>query len=341
MRVCIVPEYPASLMTGGLQVQAEETCIALARQPGVEAELFNWSERRLLPDLYHFIGLPEHMNRITELVRQAGRPYFCTLLFGGRADAVKLRLAGLRHRLKAGVLRQRERRRAVHGAARVITITPGDAQAAQTIYGLEPARVTVVPNGVADAYFDAPTEPWRRQHGEQPFILCVGAVQRRKQQLLLVKAANTARLPVVLLGPVLAGEQSYGEEVAVAVRENSALGGRWIQGLDAADPLLVSAYGACRLFVLLSREETQPLSVLQAMAARKPVLVGAAGYLADAPFRGLPAVAAAGMNEVTAALRRAWEEARPTSLERGYSWLAVAEQLHRLYLAALGPTTAR
>ena len=61
MPVCIVSEYPASLMTGGLQVQAEETCAALARLPGVQAELFNWSERRALPDLYHFIGLPEHM----------------------------------------------------------------------------------------------------------------------------------------------------------------------------------------------------------------------------------------------------------------------------------------
>lgn len=336
MRVCIVPEYPASLMTGGLQVQAEETCAALAGLPGVEAELFNWSERRALPDLYHFIGLPEHMNRITELVRQAGRPYFCTLLFGGSTDPMRLRMAGLRHRLKAGVLRQGARRRAVHGAARVITITPGDALAAQTIYGLEPARVTVVPNGVADGFFAAPTEPWRSQHGEQAFILCVGAVQRRKQQLLLLKAANAARLPVVLIGPVLPGEEAYGAEVAAEVRENAPLGGRWLQGLNAADPLLVSAYGACRLFVLLSREETQPLSVLQAMAARKPVLVGAAGYLADEPFRGLPAVAAGSVDEVTAALRRAWEEARPTSLERGYSWRAVAEQLRELYLAVLG-----
>ena len=29
--VCVVPEYPMNLMTGGLQVQAEETCKALQR----------------------------------------------------------------------------------------------------------------------------------------------------------------------------------------------------------------------------------------------------------------------------------------------------------------------
>lgn len=340
MRVCIVPEYPASLMTGGLQVQAAETCAALARIKGVEAELFNWSELRPLPDLYHFIGLPEHMNRITELVRQAGRPYLCTLLFGGSPDALRLRLAGVRHRLKAAVLRQGARRCALRGAARILTITPGDAQAARTIYGLAPERVTVVPNGVADAFFDAPTEPWRSQHGDQPFILCVGAIQARKNQALLLRAASAARLPVTLIGPVLPGEESYGREVAAAARDNAGLGGRWIPGLAAADPLLVSAYGACRVFALLSGEETQPLSVLQAMAARKPVLLGAARYLADEPFRGLPAVPARSVESVASALRRAWGEAQPASLNRAFTWHAVAEQLQALYRDALArPST--
>ena len=337
MRVCIVPEYPANLMTGGLQVQAEETCAALARLEGVEAELFNWSERRPLPDLYHFIGLPDHMNRIAELVRAAGRPYLCTLLFGGSPGRLRLRLAALRHFLKANVARQAARQRAIHGAAHVITITPGDALAARTIYELAAARVSVVPHGVADVFFDTPREPWRSQHGDQPFILCVGAVQARKNQVLLLHAANAARLPVVLIGPVLPGERAYGEEVAAAARENAALGGRWIPGLAAADPLLVSAYGACRLFALLSREETQPISVLQAMAARKPVLLGTAGYLADEPFRGLAAVATGRVERVAAGLRCAWDEARPTSLSRSFSWRAVAEQLRALYLTAVGP----
>lgn len=336
MRVCIIPEYPASLMTGGLQVQAEETHAALARLAGVEAELFNWSERRPLPDLYHFMGLPAHMNRITELARQAGRPYLCTLLFGGNPHPWHLRLAGLRHLLKASVLRQDARRRAIRGAAHIITLTPGDARAARTIYGLAAARVSVVPNGVADAFFTCPPEPWRSRHGDQPFILCVGAVQRRKQQALLLRVANAVRLPVVLIGPVLPGEHAYGEQVAVAARENATLGGRWIPGLAAADPLLMSAYGNCRLFVLLSQEETQPLSVLQALAARKPVLLGMADYVANEPFAGLPVVPTTNVETVAAALRRAWEEARPTALERSYSWHAVAEQLLALYRAAVG-----
>ena len=62
MRVCIVPVYPLSLMTGGLQIQAVETCKALAvLGGGMTAEMFDWSKTEKSYDLYHFIELPEHM----------------------------------------------------------------------------------------------------------------------------------------------------------------------------------------------------------------------------------------------------------------------------------------
>ena len=218
--------------------------------------------------------------------------------------------------------------------AKVITVV--DTDKSSDVGNVEKILAGLIAEKKADAFFTCPPEPWRSRHGDQPFILCVGAVQRRKQQALLLRAANAARLPVVLIGPVLPGEHAYGEQVAVAARENATLGGRWIPGLAAADPLLMSAYGNCRMFVLLSQEETQPLSVLQALAARKPVLLSMAGYVANEPFAGLPVVPTTNVETVAAALRRAWEEARPTALERSYSWHAVAEQLLALYRAAVG-----
>ena len=329
-------------MTGGLQVQAEETCRALNALEGrVEAELFNWSERRPLADLYHLIGFPTHLHRLTELLREAGRPYVLTLLFGSSREWLRLWLAGIRQRVNSQVLRRRERYDAIMNAAAIITITDADAAAARMIYGLESGRIHVVRNGVSEAYFQPGAQAWHLQFGAQPFVLCVGAIQPRKNQLLLLEACNELRLPGVLLGSVLPGEKEYAARVAVAVQQNEAFGGRWLQHLRNDDPLLPSAYGACRLFALLSAAETQPLSVMQAMAARKPVLLLRAPYVQDPLFCPLPTVGSPERESVAKALSQAWEQGAPTELPRDYSWLEVARRLEGIYSLIVSAPSVR
>jgi glycosyltransferase involved in cell wall biosynthesis len=337
MRVCIVPEYPMSLMTGGLQVQAEETCHALAAIGGdLHVELFNWSDRRPLADLYHVIGFPHYMQRIVELLQEAGRPYVLTMLFGGRGSTTQLWMARARQVVKSQLLRHRARYDSIMRSAAIITITEGDAQAARFIYGLDSARVHVVNHGINNNFFAPSPEVWQQKFGQDPFILCVGAVQARKNQLLLLQAANELKLPVVLLGPVLPGERAYSKQVADQTRINVKYGGQWLTDLRNEDPLLVSAYAACRLFALLSSAETQPLSVMQAMATQKPVLLLDAAYTRDALFKDLPAAKAPQLETVKAALRDVWENGRPTSLSRQFAWNEVASKLRLIYQSSIG-----
>ena len=153
MRVCIIPEFPASLMTGGLQVQASETFQALsALGEGFSAGLFNWSENEPLPDVYHFIGFPTYLHRIAELIHHAGRPYVITVLLGSTGNRARRWLASARHFANAHVLRQRQSRDAFNRAAAVLTITETEAAAVRLLYRLEAARVQVVPHGVSERF---------------------------------------------------------------------------------------------------------------------------------------------------------------------------------------------
>jgi glycosyltransferase involved in cell wall biosynthesis len=247
---------------------------------------------------------------------------------------LKLWLARARRVVKSQLLRRRERYHAIIHAAAIITITEADAEAAQVIYGLEPGRVHLLRNGINESFFGASSEAWHREFGQQPFVLCVGAIQQRKNQLLLLEVCNQLRLPVVLLGPVLPGEQRYAEQVAAAVKANQTFGGRWLQDLRNEDDLLRAAYGACRLFALLSAAETQPLSVMQAMAARRPVVLLRAPYTQDPLFRALPAVGSTDRQAVGAAIRHAWEQGQPTQLPQDYTWLHVAKRLQAIYESA-------
>jgi len=340
LRVCIVPEYPLNLMAGGLQVQAEETCAEVAAGGDIRCELFDWSSRQPPADVYHFIGLPPHMVRIAELVAASGRPYLVTLLLGVPSSGA-VRLATARSWLKAAAAREHSLRHTLQAAARVLTITEAEARAATQICDLDPQRLAVVPHGVAAAFSQRNPQPWQAAHGREPFILCVGAVQPRKNQLLLAQAANELRLPLVLIGPVLPGAEGYADQVGVEMKGNEPFGGRWIRGLDRTDPLLVAAHHACRLFALLSTEETQPISVLQAMAAARPVLLLRAAYTRQAPFAQSACARDATLGAVKTALQQAWAEAVPTRLAEDFAWPNVAAKLRELYQAAAQGRRAR
>jgi glycosyltransferase involved in cell wall biosynthesis len=332
LRICIIPEYPASLMTGGLQFQAEETCWALNTfGSGVQAELFNWSERRPLADVYHFIGFPSYLHGISRLLRQHGRPYVVTLLFGSTQKRLALWLVAVRQFANSQLLRVRDRYDAIVGAQTIVCLNEADAEAAHIIYGLEKKRIWVVPNGVKEEFFSATPDLWHQQFGRQPFVLCVGAIQARKGQLPLAIACNRLKLPLVLMGPVLLGQEAYAARVATAMKENAALGGRWIEHFSHEDPLRISAFAAAGLFVLLSKAETQPLSVLMAMAVRKPILLLRAPYTLAPSFSQLPCVTSTDLNVLCEAIKREWYYIRPTELPEEFTWPSVTRRLCSLY----------
>lgn len=334
LRVCIVPEYPLNLMVGGLQVQAVETLEAVAaRDETIACEMFDWSSRQPPADVYHFIGFPPHMARVAELVTASGKPWLVSLLLGA-PSAGTVKMATARSWLRAAVTRGHSLRTVLQRAHKVITITPADLAAAGQIYGLDSRRMAIVPHGVAPGFFHRDPGPWSAKRGKDPFVLCVGAIQPRKNQLLLAQACNALRLPLVLIGPVLAENRPYADQVAAEMVRNESLGGQWIRGLERSDPLLVAAHHACRLFALLSTEETQPISVLQAMAASRPILLLRSGYTRQAPFSQLPCASSGRLDAVKAALHQAWDNAKASQLSEDFSWPSVAGKLAELYRSA-------
>ena len=72
--------------------------------------------------------------------------------------------------------------RAVKKAARVLTVSERTKRDLVDLYGVAPARIVVTPNGVDPAF--TPGE------GSRDYVLAVGAIQGRKNQLVALEAAN-------------------------------------------------------------------------------------------------------------------------------------------------------
>ncbi len=134
-------------------------------------------------------------------------------------------------------------------------------------------KYLVTHNGI-DGLFFTPVLPglFQQEFGiYQPFVLCVGNIENRKNQLSLLEAAVRNNVHVVLIGNVR--DTGYFAELS-----NRFAGKFTCLGyLEHDSELLRSAYSACSAFALPSLLETPGLAALEAAASGAPLVITAEG----------------------------------------------------------------
>jgi glycosyltransferase involved in cell wall biosynthesis len=209
--------------------------------------------------------------------------------------------------------------RAVRRAARVFTVSERTKADLVELYRVPAERIVVTPNGVDPAFSPGP--------GSHDYVLAVGAVQRRKNQLAALEAASEVGLPLVVVGPE--------KDPALAAELRS--GGARLEGFVPIDRLAELYRGAACL-VQSSRFEGFGLPVVEAMASGTPVVA-----VDDPALREVGASAAVLVPEdrLAEGVRTALGErerlvAAGLERARAFSWRAAAERTLAVYREILG-----
>ncbi len=341
MRVAVL-SYPMLFqVTGGLQVQILESIAAL-RELGIDARLMDPFRERLESfDLVHVFAANNGNHRIIEAATRKHIPTVCSPLIRPQWTRRLVDRARFAERVVGRLTRWETRTEfasisaGLRASNHLVALGEIERACLSEGFGIDRSMISVIPNGIAPRFFEATPRVFKDAYGIScPFILCSGTISSHKNQLTLARAAQSIRVPLVLIGAPAPDEAAYLEQVC------GVPGVEYLGGLGHDDMRLASAYAAASVFALVSHSEVMPLSVLESLAAGVPAIVTKAHSMDVSRMRpNILEVDPMDVEEIASALTRCIGTPRAADQCRRsvqhLTWPAVARDLVTVYRTVL------
>jgi glycosyltransferase involved in cell wall biosynthesis len=170
---------------------------------------------------------------------------------------------------------------ACHSADKIIAISKQTKHDIETFFHVPPEKVELIYQPVSPVFFEKQNvaEIRTKYHLPEKFILSVGTIEPRKNQLALLQALQSKeiKVPVVFVGKQTS---SYMTELNRFIKENE-LGTRitFLSNIPEAD--LAALYQTATLSVYISVFEGFGLPVIESMACGCPVVTSSVSVLPE------------------------------------------------------------
>jgi glycosyltransferase involved in cell wall biosynthesis len=170
---------------------------------------------------------------------------------------------------------------ACHSADKIIAISKQTKHDIETFFHVPPEKVELIYQPVAPVFFEKQntSEIREKHHLPEKFILSVGTIEPRKNQLALIQALHykEIKVPVVFVGKQTT---SYLAEMKRFIEENEMESQvKFLSSISEAD--LAALYQTATLSVYISVFEGFGLPVIESMACACPVVTSSVSVLPE------------------------------------------------------------
>lgn len=259
---------------GGAEVQLENTRDALSKL-GITVELFSPWRRDVFDgvDILHWFHIDPASIHVLQSSKKRGIRTVISSIFWPtrpRLEAVWTRITALPRLLGFPSLTSQwlMMRDVLNLADVVITSSDSESTHINRIFGVPAEKLKVVPLGVSSWFAKANPEPFIKRYGLKEFVLCVGRIEPRKNQVRLLQALRNTDMELVFIGDYSVNPAYY--QQCLAVKYPRAL---FLGSLSHNDELLRSAYAAAKILAMPSLFEFPGLVALEAALAGCRIVV--------------------------------------------------------------------
>lgn len=314
---------------------------------GVEIKLFNlWIDRFKEGDLLHVFGSVKEALGLMQSAKSKGvKIVISPIVWYNWQSALHIPyslserlMCSLRQTIKS-VFPQApsDRKKMMQLADIVLAGSHAEAWQIHRYFLIPKDFIHVIPYG-ADRCFDgASPDLFYERFGIRDFILTVGRVEPRKNQLNLIRAMREERHPLVVIGNLVSHHRNYYER---CVRESYA--NVYFPGyLPIDSEELRSAYAACSVLVIATWFETPSLAALEAGLAGAKVVITREGstreYFKDYVKYVNPASVRDIREKIEDAIQTPKTDVLQNYIRKNYLWEHMAEKTLQVY-KSLGMT---
>ncbi|MCK4433878.1 glycosyltransferase family 4 protein [Candidatus Bathyarchaeota archaeon] len=200
------------------------------------------------------------------------------------------------------------------------------------------SKTKIVYNGVDEEIYGRPiTQKMRSlfatKYKLRDYVLSIGRIQPRKNQMMLIRACKKLDLPCVLIGRPY--DRYYAQKVFKELKD-AKIKYRYIRYLKPDSDMLISAYLNARIVALPSAFETPGLVALEAASLGRTVVVTKIGSAPEYFRENAYYVDPEDEDNITKEIQKAWnnpfdeEQVRKFVLEN-YPWKKTAQSISQIY----------
>ena len=268
MKVLLDGALPFSFAHGGVQIQIEQTKLALEKI-GVEVEWLRWWDGAQHGEVIHHFG-PARPGYLL-LARAKGITTVMTTLFTETCNRTETRLRW-QGRIVNSLLglpfgegiKDRLGWRAFSLADCNVVGIEAERRVLELVYRVPRGRTALVPLGLSRRFLDAGAGPRTGSH-----LICVGTITGRKNCVSLARLARRVEVPILFVGMPYSESDPYWREFSALIDDKFVRLHPHVSDEAEMIALLHAARGAA----IMSRYENWCLAAHEAAACGLPLLL--------------------------------------------------------------------
>lgn len=261
MKVGFINSVPFSFIYGGGETQTARTLEELQKLQ-VDVERFDPWKLEFDYSILHFFGCKYWLSDWVFLAKGKGAKIVVSPISYIVRPTLSRTLLGLVDPWLPIRTTFRLHKEILQAADMLLPNSHAEADQLGRYFGVERDRIRVVYNAADTSYSHATPDEFRKRYGISDFVLCVGKIEPRKNQLNLIKALKDTRTHLVLIGGPIPNVPEYFHAVKASMANDPYI--LHIPFLPPGSSLLASAYAAAKVHALVGFNETPGIAALEA-----------------------------------------------------------------------------